>query len=108
MNRDAPTTDRLRHEIDQGRGNKAPFPDPAASPLGTDDEAAGTPPSAEAIRTASVHELKPGQARSTRNTDERGRSPEGEETKIAGGMRSLVIFVLAVCALAVVAFVWVG
>ncbi|MDQ7264157.1 hypothetical protein NM680_20445, partial [Paracoccus sp. PS-1] len=35
---------RLRAEIDAGRtGDKLGFPDPAAAPLGTDDEAAGTP-----------------------------------------------------------------
>ena len=36
------TTDQLRHDIDQGRtGDKVP--DPAVAPLGTDEEAAGTP-----------------------------------------------------------------
>lgn len=35
---------RLRRDIDAGRtGDKVAFPDPAAAPLGTDDEAAGTP-----------------------------------------------------------------
>jgi hypothetical protein len=38
------TTDQLRAQIDRGdTGEKVGFPDPAASPLGTDDEAAGTP-----------------------------------------------------------------
>ena len=39
-----PTADaqRLRHDIDSGRtGDKIPVEDPAAAPLGTDDEAAG-------------------------------------------------------------------
>jgi hypothetical protein len=36
---------RLRHAIDSGNtGDKVNYPDPAAAPLGTDDEAAGTPP----------------------------------------------------------------
>ncbi len=36
---------RLRRAIDSGRtGDKVDFPDPAVAPLGTDDEAAGTPP----------------------------------------------------------------
>ncbi|MFL1876979.1 hypothetical protein ACIKT0_17815, partial [Hansschlegelia beijingensis] len=40
--------ERLRDAIDSGRtGDKAPFTDPAAAPLGADDEAAGTPPTAE-------------------------------------------------------------
>ena len=35
---------RLRADIDRGRtGDKTPGHDPAAAPLGTDDEAAGTP-----------------------------------------------------------------
>ncbi|MDR6954872.1 hypothetical protein J2X65_004248 [Ancylobacter sp. 3268] len=38
------TSDQLRTEIDRGRaGDKVPFRDPAAAPLGTDDEAAGLP-----------------------------------------------------------------
>lgn len=37
--------DRLRHDIDNGRtGDKVAFPDPAAAPLGTDDEAGGSAP----------------------------------------------------------------
>ena len=40
-----PTTDQLRHRIDSGStGEKVDFPDPAAAPLGTDDEAAGNSP----------------------------------------------------------------
>ena len=36
---------RLRHAIDSGNtGDKVNYPDPAAAPLGTDDEAAGTRP----------------------------------------------------------------
>lgn len=38
---------RLRRAIDSGRtGDKVDFPDPAVAPLGTDDEAAGTRPTA--------------------------------------------------------------
>ena len=54
-----PTTAQLRHDIDTGRtGEKVAAPDPAAAPLGTDDEAAGTPPSAEAVAMARDAELK--------------------------------------------------
>ena len=39
-----PTIDRLRADINEGRTlDKVRFPDPAAAPLGSDDEAAGTP-----------------------------------------------------------------
>lgn len=38
------TTAALRGDIDSGRtGDKISHPDPAAAPLGTDDEAAGAP-----------------------------------------------------------------
>jgi hypothetical protein len=41
---------RLRADIDRGRtGDKVDWPDPAAAPLGTDDEAAGTPTDAHVI-----------------------------------------------------------
>lgn len=40
-----PNVDQMRAEIDSGRtGEKVPFPDPAAAPLGTDAEAGGHPP----------------------------------------------------------------
>jgi hypothetical protein len=58
VKRRPPTIDELRHRIDQeGAGDKVPFPDPAASPLGTDDEAAGTPPTPRQRATAAEHEL---------------------------------------------------
>ena len=39
------TVDRLRNDIDRGlTGEKVPGADPAAAPLGTDDEAGGAPP----------------------------------------------------------------
>ncbi|MDZ5699058.1 hypothetical protein [Chelativorans sp. M5D2P16] len=50
---DPPTVDRLRHDIDSGKtGEKVPYPDPAAAPLGADDEAAGAPPTARRRRQA--------------------------------------------------------
>jgi hypothetical protein len=43
-----PTVDQLRKEIDRGQtADKTPGVDPAAAPLGTDDEAGGRPPSPE-------------------------------------------------------------
>ena len=45
--------DLLRHAIDSGRtGDKVNFPDPAAAPLGSDDEAAGTPPTARDVESS--------------------------------------------------------
>lgn len=44
------TVDQLRADIDAGRTrDKVPGFDPAAAPLGTDEEAAGTSISAEAV-----------------------------------------------------------
>jgi hypothetical protein len=53
MERKGPNTAQLRDAIDRGRtGSKVAFPDHAAAPLGTDEEAAGTPPPREAVRQA--------------------------------------------------------
>ena len=44
------TSAQLRDDIDSGRsGDKVPALDPAAAPLGTDEEAAGTPTPPEAV-----------------------------------------------------------
>ena len=54
-----PDPARLRHEIDSGHTrDKVAFPDPAAAPLGTDEEAAGTPIRGEDVRTAIVRETE--------------------------------------------------
>lgn len=54
------TADALRHSLDRGRGgDKVDFIDPAAAPLGTDDEAGGHPPTREQIRMAAASELGP-------------------------------------------------
>ena len=60
-----PTTAKLRHEINQGRGtdnyrsdsDSSQLIDPPAAPLGTDDEAAGTPPSRFVIKQAYEQEI---------------------------------------------------
>lgn len=52
---------QLRRDIDSGRtGDKVAAADPAAAPLGTDDEAAGTPPSSQAVDMARREELQAG------------------------------------------------
>jgi hypothetical protein len=59
-----PTVDRLRADIDAGRtGDKVGASDPAAAPLGTDEEAAGTPVQADAVDLARRRELKPAERR---------------------------------------------
>ncbi|MGF7159923.1 hypothetical protein FHS85_001546 [Rhodoligotrophos appendicifer] len=58
--RDDRTTESLRHRIDGGgAGDKVTGSDPAAAPLGTDEEAGGHPPSGVEIAAAWRHE--PGQ-----------------------------------------------
>jgi hypothetical protein len=53
------TTEQLRIAIDQGyAGSKVDATDPAAAPLGTDDEAGGTPNSAAQVRMAAAHEIR--------------------------------------------------
>ena len=52
------TISQLRDDIDAGRtGDKVDWPDPAAAPLGTDEEAAGTPPGPWAVETARTLEV---------------------------------------------------
>lgn len=56
---------RLRESIDRGgSGDKVAFMDPAAAPLGTDAEAAGTPPTAAQVSMAMQEET--------------GRAPEAD------------------------------
>lgn len=53
-------TSRLRHEIDSGKtGDKVDFVDPAAAPLGTDEEAGGTTPSQEDARDSAPVPSRP-------------------------------------------------
>jgi hypothetical protein len=55
------TADRLRYEIDHGRGgDKVDGSDPAVAPLGTDDEAGGVPPTPAQIKQAYTNEIAPG------------------------------------------------
>lgn len=59
--RDTSTVSQLRHDIDSGlTRDKVAAPDPAAAPLGTDDEAAGTPASPQAVEMAHKEELQAG------------------------------------------------
>ena len=50
---DVRNVDEFRSKIDSGQtGDKMPWSDPAAAPLGTDDEAAGTPPTRAQVALA--------------------------------------------------------
>src|SRR4051794_5901097 len=57
---DSATVARLKADIDAGRtGDKGRGLDPAAAPLGTDDEAAGTPPLAKTVQQARASAAAP-------------------------------------------------
>jgi hypothetical protein len=58
-NRASPTSAQLRHGIASGQsGDKISNIDPAAAPLGTDDEAGGNPPTQQQLVQAAAHELQ--------------------------------------------------
>lgn len=59
--RRGPTAQELKGAIDDGRtGDKAAYDVPGAAPLGTDDEAAGTPDTPDRVATAMHQELNHG------------------------------------------------
>jgi hypothetical protein len=66
-----PTAEQLRGALDLGQGrDKVAHSDPAAAPLGTDDEAAGTPITPEQASLAHAHEIRGGgQSASANATD---------------------------------------
>lgn len=120
------TAARLRKDLDAGRGrDKVAYPDPSAAPLGTDDEAAGTPiterqaqmaraqevrdggtPPRDPARTAGAtgHISAPGRDRtSSPELDPAGPEPQGG----AGGRVLAVAFtILVIVALPVLVFVF--
>ena len=69
----APTTDQLRRDIDTGRtGDKTDNIDPAAAPLGTDDEAAGTGPRPADVAAARAQQSSNVSPELGRSTNSRG------------------------------------
>ncbi|MGP3696326.1 hypothetical protein [Rhodobacter sp. NSM] len=86
------TTARLRHDIDRGgTGDKVPFMDPAAAPLGTDDEAAGTSPTPDQI--AHAREMETRNVENSSNASARPRTVgelAGNQTR--RGLRPILIF----------------
>jgi hypothetical protein len=87
------TTAQLRRDIDEGRtGSKTDYPDPAAAPLGTDDEAAGAPPPAAAVAAAQRLEVQDAQARTAHGGTDSG-------THIYAGIIAVIIAILSAVAL---------
>src|SRR5215213_10037045 len=75
---DQPTTAMLKTDIDSGRtGDKIGELDPGLSSLGTDDEAAGRPPSAFRIALARYHETVGRWTASGKNSSDAHDSRDG-------------------------------
>ncbi|EAQ01543.1 hypothetical protein OB2597_01602 [Pseudooceanicola batsensis HTCC2597] len=93
------TPSQLREVIDRGgAGDKVAFSDPAAAPLGTDDEAAGTPPSPEQVEKAAAAE-----ARRDLPADSKKGPEQLQGNRLKPGTISLVVLVL-IAVLALVAW----
>ena len=70
------TMAQLRQDIDSGAtGDKVPVLDPAASPLGTDDEAAGVPASPEMV--AALRQAERAERRSPLDPTDNQGDPRG-------------------------------
>jgi hypothetical protein len=83
--------DQLRDQIDRGQtGDKVDFPDPAAAPLGTDEEAAGLRPV--------VDQVEPGRGHAEAPIEAGSRKPSN-----GGRVMALVVVVAAIAAIALVA-----
>jgi hypothetical protein len=83
---------RLKNDIDRGRtGDKVAWPDPAAAPLGTDDEAGGNCATSETVERTRQAEIA------------RGRVPPQSHHGL--GATWLLISPMLVAALAIVLFV---
>jgi hypothetical protein len=88
--------DELRAAIDHSAANdKVSFPDPAAAPLGTDDEAAGAPASVAQVRLAAKEELG-------RNARLRRSFRSSAWPYLVLGLLALILAILAAEALALI------
>lgn len=95
--------DRLRDRVDRGgTADKVAFSDPAAAPLGTDDEAAGTPPGAARARMAQEAEASRDAATAGIKSTPADRQNRSYTTTIA-----VLAFVVILVLLAALAF-WFG
>lgn len=95
-------TAQLHGDINKGRtGDKVAGFDPAAAPLGTDEEAAGTPPSPAEVRRARRQEHKPDAdpAPNAANPDQTPTGSSGSEINLMPIVTGIIL--LAVLALVV-------
>jgi hypothetical protein len=87
--------DRLRNDIDRGAGDKAAFLDPAAAPLGTDDEASGYPPTQEQVDAAREQEVR-------RDVSDRSKPSPGSLQGRGAGWRNAAIIVAGIALVALI------
>ena len=94
-----------------GAGDKVSFPDPSASPLGTDDEAAGTKPQsgspagARTIGSDTTRHMEPSPGRPTAVTGESARPMSGLDLKAGRSNRAILIGAFVVLVIAAIAIV---
>jgi hypothetical protein len=87
----APRPEHLRDAIDKGQtGGKISFDDPAAAPLGTDEEAAGTPVASEDVARAARDEIR----RPATQSSEQTRAPGGLTIMILIGLAAIAVTIL--------------
>ncbi|WP_300395874.1 hypothetical protein [Henriciella sp.] len=88
----APTTDMLRKSIDSAEtGDKIDYPDPAAAPLGTDEEVAGVDSGATQRATAYRNEV----SRPSASEPRQWWIILGVPTVLVALLVALVVFVMA-------------
>ncbi len=89
------TVDQLRSDIDAGAtGDKVPVLDPAASPLGTDDEAGGASPSPALVAEVRRTERKGPPLRSPLDPTDPG-TDRRHAWRLGGGLALLVALGIA-------------
>ncbi len=91
-----PTTAQLKADIDSGQTlDKVPVFDPGLSPLGTDDEAAGRPPSAYRVALARFHETRARWRHGKRATSAAHDKPDSALTGFIGFIGAAAVIFLA-------------
>jgi hypothetical protein len=103
MSAEAPTSARLRHDIDSGKtGDKAAASDPAMAPLGTDSEAGGSSPTPGEIAQAHALETRRADAKAP-NAASSAKTPAGGQSRglpISPAMLTLLAALVLLAALA--------
>lgn len=93
--------DELRAKIDAGEtADKVAYPDPAAAPLGTDAEAAGTPTDPAALRRAAAKE--------TARTPLAQDRPDPDRMQAESSRNRLIALLALVGILVLVVLIWGG